>query len=105
MEGNMEGNMGKRRGSGEGSVLKIKRSRFLYIQYYQNGKQIRVSSGTKVKQEALEMLRKLMGERDDGAASINEVRRLRYADLRGALIDNYVAKGRKSLRTKSDGSE
>jgi integrase len=102
--------MGKRRGSGEGSVLKIKRggkvaSRFWYIQYYQNGKQVRVSSGTEVRQEALAMLRKQMGERDDGGVSISDVRKLRYADLREALIDSYINQGRKSLRTKSDGTE
>jgi integrase len=97
--------MSKRRGSGEGSVLKVNRSRFFYIQYYQNGKQVRVSSGTEVRQEALAMLRKLMGERDDGAAPISDVRRLRYADLREGLVSSYVAAGNKSLRTKSDGTE
>ena len=41
----------------------------------------------------------------DGVAPINDIRRLRYADLRDGLIDNYVVKGRKSLRTKADGQE
>ena len=95
----------KKRGSGEGSILKTKRSRFFYIQYYQNGRQVRVSSGTEVRQEALAMLRKLMGERDDGAVPVSETRKLRYADLRQGLIDSYVAQGNKSLRTKSDGTE
>ena len=95
----------KRRGSGEGSVLRTKRSRFWYIQYYQNGRQVRVSSGTEVKQEALAMLRKLMAERDDGAPPANDIRRIRYADLRDAFISSYVAAGNKSLRTKADGTE
>ncbi|MGA8500481.1 MAG: site-specific integrase [Candidatus Sulfotelmatobacter sp.] len=33
------------------------------------------------------------------------MRRLRYADLRAALIDSYVAQGNKSLKEKADGSE
>jgi integrase len=36
---------------------------------------------------------------------VTDVRRLRYADLRAALIDSYVAQGNKSLKSKADGSE
>ncbi len=46
-----------------------------------------------------------MGDRDNGHASITDMRRLRYADLRAALIDSYVAQGNKSLKEKADGSE
>jgi integrase len=46
-----------------------------------------------------------MGDRDNGLAPVTDVRRLRYADLRAALIDSYVAQGNKSLKSKADGSE
>jgi integrase len=95
----------EKREKGEGGLFKTARSRFWYIQYYQNGRQIRVSSGTEVKDKARTMLRKLMEGRDNGAVAINETRRLRYADLREALISHYDSQGHKSLRAKSDGSD
>src|SRR5208337_369644 len=89
----------------EGGLLRLAGSRFWYAQYYQDGRQIRVSTKTEVKQEALAVLRKLMGDRDNGLAPVTDTRRLRYADLRSLLIDNYVAQGNKSLKLKADGSE
>src|SRR5580692_3433189 len=94
-----------RRANGEGGLIKIAGCRFWYAQYYQDGRQIRVSTKTEVKGEALAALRRLMGDRDNGLAPISEVRRLRYADLRAALIDSYIAEGNKSLKEKADGSE
>jgi integrase len=94
-----------RRANGEGGLLKMAGSRFWYAQYYQDGRQIRVSTKTEVKAEAIQTLRKLMGDRDNGLAPIVDMRRLRYADLRAALIDSYVARGNKSLKSKADGSE
>jgi hypothetical protein len=46
-----------------------------------------------------------MGDRDNGAVPISDIRRLRYSDLRQALISSYEAKGHKSLRERSDGSD
>ena len=63
-----------------------------YAQYYQDGRQVRVSTKTEVKQEAIATLRKLMGDRDNGLTPISAVRRLRYADLRQALIDSYFGR-------------
>jgi integrase len=96
---------GRTRANGEGGLLMLAGSRFWYAQYYQDGRQIRVSTKTEVKQEALAVLRKLMGDRDNGLAPVTDTRRLRYADLRSLLIDNYVAQGNKSLKLKADGSE
>src|SRR5580658_8739918 len=96
---------GRTRANGEGGLLRLAGSRFWYAQYYQDGRQIRVSTRTEVKQEALAVLRKLMGDRDNGLAPVTDTRRLRYADLRSLLIDNYVAQGNKSLKLKADGSE
>jgi len=94
-----------RRANGEGGLIKIAGCRYWYAQYYQDGRQVRVSTKTEVKAEALATLRKLMGDRDNGLAPVTDVRRLRYADLRAALIDSYVAQGNKSLKSKADGSE
>jgi len=96
---------GRTRANGEGGLLKIAGSRFWYAQYYQDGRQIRVSTKTDIKAEAIQTLRKMMGDRDNGLASATDMRRLRYADLRSALIDSYVAQGNKSLKSKADGSE
>lgn len=90
---------------GEGGLFKTARSRFWYIQYYQNGRQIRISSETDVKAKARRMLRKLMGDKENGAAPINQVRKLRYSDLRRALVAHYESQGHKSLREKADGSD
>lgn len=95
-----------RRASGEGSLIQLKGCRFWYAQYYDhNGRKIRVSTRTAVKQEALGILRKLMGDRDKGLAPIVDVRKITYSDLRAGLLANYVEKGNKSLVTRADGEE
>ena len=95
----------RRRANGEGGLIKLKNCRYWYAQYYQDGRQIRVSTKTEVKAEAIQTLRKLMGDRDNGLAPVTDMRRLKYSDLRQALIDSYIAQGNKSLKSKADGSE
>lgn len=95
----------KKRSNGEGGLFKMRGSENWYAQYYQNGRQIRVSTRTDVKQEALAQLRKLMGDSDKGLAPVTDVRKLRYADLRQMLLDSYVTQGNKSLKSRADGSE
>src|SRR5207249_4991521 len=98
--------MAQRRAKGEGSLLKLNGCRFWYAQYYdQNGRQLRVSTKTEVKQEALGVLRKLMGDRDNGLMPISDLRKIHYGDLRQALVDNYVSKGNKSLKVRANGDE
>ena len=94
-----------RRANGEGSLLKIAGCRFWYAQYYRNGRQIRISTKTEVKQVALKTLRRLMGESENGAPLLSDMRKIRYADLRQALIDNYIAEGNKSLKERANGEE
>jgi integrase len=100
---------GRTRANGEGGLFKMRGSEFWYAQYYDcrdgRRRQIRVSTRTKVQEEAQRVLRKLIGDRDNGLASVTDVRRLRYADLRAALIESYIAQGNKSLKSKADGSE
>lgn len=64
-----------RRDRGEGSLLKVPRSRFWYVQFYREGRQVRISTGTTVKQKALEFLRKQMGDRDRGFSPLSDVKR------------------------------
>src|SRR6266568_1222158 len=94
---------GKARSNGDGGL--ILRGRLWHAQYYQDGRQIRVSTQTHVKAEALAFLRKLMDSRDKGEVPVTDVKKLRYADLRQGLIDSYVTLGNKSLKERADGTE
>src|SRR5712692_753069 len=94
-----------KRERGEGGLFRMKGSRNWYGQWYQHGKQIRVSLKTDVKQKAKRELRRKMGDAERGAAPENETRKLRYGNLRQALLDDYTARGNKSLQTLADGSE
>ena len=64
-----------------------------------------ISTQTEVKQKALAVLRKQMGDRDEGLAPLADVRKLTYKDLRSGLIANYIEKGNKSLIVRADGEE
>ena len=95
-----------RRANGEGSLIKLNGCRFWYAQYYDNnGRKIRISTRTAVKQEALAVLRKQMGDRDKGLAPLKDVRKLTYKDLRAGLLANYVEKGNKSLVVRANGED
>jgi integrase len=94
-----------KRERGEGGLIKIRGCRFWYAQFYRDGRQIRVSTRTEVKEKAKKELRRLMGDTERGLIPENEVRRVRYSDLRAALLQNYVERGNKSLQTTADGSE
>jgi integrase len=97
--------MAKRRERGEGGLIKIRGCRFWYAQFYREGRQTRVSTKTEVKEEAKKTLRRLMGDTERGIVPEVEMRKTRYADLRAALLQNYVERGNKSLQTMADGSE
>ena len=103
-----------RRAKGEGSLLKIygkkdakgnKKpvSEIWYAQYRHHGKTVRVSTGETSKMKALHVLRRLMSERDGGLSP--DAEKLRYADLRQMLIDNYREKENRTLTTDADGEE
>jgi integrase len=94
-----------KRAHGEGSLLKRKGCQIWYAQYYRDGRQIRVSTGKSVKQEALGVLRRLMGDSERGLASPAELKKITYSDLRAALITNYTERGNKSLAQRADGTE
>jgi integrase len=94
-----------KRERGEGGLFRMKGSRMWYGQWYQQGKQIRVSLKTDVKEKAKRELRHKMGDAERGAAPENETRKLRYGNLRQALLDDYTRRGNKSLQTLADGTE
>jgi len=94
-----------KRERGEGGLFKMTGSRMWYGQWYRNGKPVRVSLKTDVKEKAKRELRKLMAESERGAAPENQTRRLRYGNFRQALLDDYTRRGNKSLQTLSDGKE
>jgi integrase len=96
----------KRRAKGEGSLLRRAGCRFWYAQYYDhNGKAVRVSTKTEVKQEAFDFLRREMNKRDEGFGSTADLKKITYGSLRAALLANYVEKGNKSLHVYADGTE
>lgn len=94
-----------RRAKGEGSLLLLRGCKIYYAQFYQNGKQVRVSTGKRVKQEALTELRRLMGRADQGLAPITELKKITYGELRASLIADYQRKGNRTLAQRADGSE
>jgi integrase len=94
-----------KRERGEGGLFRMNGSRMWYGQWYREGKQVRVSLKTDVKEKAKRELRRLMGENEGGAAPENLTRKLRYGNLRQALLDDYTFRGNKSLQTLKDGSE
>lgn len=94
-----------KRERGEGGLFRMKGSRMWYGQWYQNGKQVRISLKTDVKEVAKRELRRKMGDAERGAAPENQTRKLRYGNLRRALLDDYTRRGNKSLQVLSDGKE
>lgn len=95
-----------KRERGTGGLFKLKGCRYWYAQIYdKNGKQRRVSTRTDVKQEAQSFLRNLLVDKDRGVQFVGDVKKVRYADLRAALLQNYIERGNKSLQVMADGSE
>lgn len=95
-----------KRAKGEGGLFRVKGSKNWKCQYYDaSGKQIRASTGTPIKQEALAFLRKLMGDNDRGLVSVTELRKITYGELRAGLIANYQEKGNSSLIQNDGGDE
>jgi integrase len=95
----------KRRPKGDGGLFKRAGCRFWYAQYVQDGKKVRVSTRETSKMAALGALRRLMGDAERGLAPLPQARKLRYADLRQGLLDDYRRKKNRSLTTDANGDE
>ena len=107
-----------KRSKGEGSLLRIygkkdpktgekkPLSENWFAQYYDlSGRQVRVSTGTPVKQKAHAFLRKAMQDRDARLAPSHDARKVTYAELRTGLLASYVERGNRSLVTRANGEE
>jgi integrase len=91
-----------KRERGTGGLIKIKNCRYWYAQFYERGRQRRVSTKTVVKQKAQSFLRKLLVDKERGVIFDG---RQKYEDLRAALLINYQERGNKSLEVLTDGTE
>jgi len=94
-----------RRAKGEGHLFQPPGCSIWYCQFYKDGKQIRESTGSHIKQEALAIMRRKMGRSEQGLMSDSQLRKVRYADLRAGLLANYQEKGNRTLYQTADGTE
>src|SRR5271154_5132971 len=97
------------RTKGTGCVMKIKGkdgklSRYWYILYYANGRQIRESSKFESKQMAEGLLQRRLGETGLGIRPAQDVKAVRYEQIRDALLLEYKNQNRGSLFTAADGT-
>jgi integrase len=94
----------KRRDRGSGRIWL--KGKIWWVQYYSRGHQVRESSHSKTFTVAERMLKRRIAGAEAGLIDTPNVRRLRYDDLRSALLADYRMNGRKSLfARKSDGTE
>jgi integrase len=94
-----------KRERGTGGLIKIAGCKYWYAQFYQGGKQRRVSTKTAVKAVAQGILRNLMVVRDHGKPFVGDLKKLRYEHLRTMLLDSYRMKEHKSLQVLANGEE
>jgi integrase len=99
----------EKRQYGTGSVVKLKdtegtESRYWYILYRVDGRQIRESSKSESKMVAEKLLQKRMGEAGMGRAPAQHVAKLKYEDIRDAWLAEAKNKQRGTLYTRRDGS-
>jgi integrase len=97
-----------------GSVLKLKsrdrngrqrESKFYYILYYVDGRQVRENTKTADYHEAARKLQIALGEDALGLKPAADFKSLKYEALRPARFEDYAAEGRASLYTKDDGEQ
>jgi hypothetical protein len=82
---------------GTGSVFKKKDSRYLYISYYDsNGVQQQESTKSELRQVAEGILRDRLSKVEQGLP-VEQLKKLRYKDLRAALITDYKIKENKTF--------
>lgn len=81
---------------GDGSIIRLKQrnsptglSKFWYILYYVAGRQIRENTHTEQWQQAYDLLLRRRHESAKGQQPVSEITRIRYEDLRDALLEDY----------------
>ena len=104
----------KKRAYGTGSVLKLKykdketrkvtESRYWYILYYSNGRRIRESSESESQTFAENLLMRRMGEATVGIQPQQDVKGIKYEDVRDAYLAEAHNKGLR-FDQRADGTE
>jgi integrase len=101
---NVENATKTKRVRGEGSILRKKGSRFLWVGYYdESGRQIQENSRTTSEREASGFLRRRLQEIEQGVP-VEQARKLRYEDIREGLLLDYKTKGNRGLEVDEDGA-
>lgn len=93
-----------RRDRGTGRIYQMKGRNVWMIQYYQNGRQIRESSGSTVKQVAKDLLQERLIEVRTGAVPLVDAKKIPYESMRQLLYDYYQTNNKKSLFKRADGT-
>jgi len=93
----------ERRQRGEGRIWQI--GRIWWIQYYVHGRQVRESSRSPTKSVALKRLKKRLAQAEDDSIVSPALQKLKYEQMRDALLADYRTNGRKSLLVAGDGTE
>jgi integrase len=79
---------------GQGTVIKLKQkgqdSKFWYLLYYVNGRQVRENSKLADYQAAYDLLVKRRTEAAQGEQPASDIAKLRYEDLRDSLVLDYT---------------
>lgn len=79
-------------------------SRYWYILYYVDGRQIRESSKSESKMVAEALLQRRMGEAGLGRAPVQDFKHLKYEDIRDAYLREAKNQNRGGLYARRDGS-
>lgn len=87
---------------GTGSIFKKPNSRFWQISYYSNGNQVQESSKSVKKSVAEAMLRDRLAKADQGLP-VEAMKRLKYEDIRKALLADMAHKGNRGLKKYKHG--
>jgi integrase len=95
---------------GEGSIIRLKqansptgKSKFWYILYYVDGRQVRENSKKTEWKDAYDLLIKRRTEAGRGEQPASDIAKLRYEDLRDALLEEYRTKKVASLYSRKAG--
>jgi integrase len=113
------GEVNAMRSKGTGSVVKLygkkgtinavtgKRpeSKYWYILYYANGRQVRESSKTESKMKAEALLQRRIGETSLGVRPEQDVKSIKFENVRDALVNEYINQNRGTVWTKTDGTK
>ena len=76
----------KTRSHGTGAIISRKGTKNLYIRYWQDGRQIQEAVGSDSRDDAEKMLRERIVDGDRGAVPVQDIKQLRYEDLRDSYL-------------------